>query len=188
MSGASPSPPDSSLDEATEEGFILASINTLLNRVGISAKPINSFEELRKSASSMFVAIFEAMFQVRQRGVVRKPAHVHNYVHNAQMVVDALAGPILNMDLSHITGEAIVRGDTVAIRNLVDIFMGISEVVIKRQGENSLLNFGLDLVEGSRPARASRNFNNSRTKRSTMAQAHTHHLRLAVSVVTARYP
>lgn len=54
--------------------------------------------------------------QVRQRGVVRKPAHVHNYVHNAQMVVDALAGPILNMDLSHITGEAIVRGDTVAIR------------------------------------------------------------------------
>eukprot|EP00904_Undaria_pinnatifida_P000720 jgi/Undpi1/10649/HiC_scaffold_29.g13099.m1 len=133
MSGPSPSPPDSSLDEATEEGFILASINTLLNRVGISAKPINSFEELRKSASSMFVAIFEAMFQVRQRGVVRKPAHVHNYVHNAQMVVDALAGPILNMDLSHITGEAIVRGDTVAIRNLVDIFMGISEVVIKRQ-------------------------------------------------------
>lgn len=56
------------------------------------------------------------ILQVRQRGVVRKPAHVHNYVHNAQMVVDALAGPILNMDLSHITGEAIVRGDTVAIR------------------------------------------------------------------------
>lgn len=56
------------------------------------------------------------LLQVRQRGVVRKPAHVHNYVHNAQMVVDALAGPILNMDLSHITGEAIVRGDTVAIR------------------------------------------------------------------------
>lgn len=46
--------------------FGQASINTLLNRVGISAKPINSFEELRKSASSMFVAIFEAMFQVRQ--------------------------------------------------------------------------------------------------------------------------
>lgn len=56
------------------------------------------------------------IWQVRQKGVVRKPAHVHNYVHNAQMVVDALAGPILNMDLSHITGEAIVRGDTVAIR------------------------------------------------------------------------
>lgn len=44
--------------------LLQASINTLLNRVGIEAKPINSFEELRKSASSMFVAIFEAMFQV----------------------------------------------------------------------------------------------------------------------------
>eukprot|EP00903_Cladosiphon_okamuranus_P012987 g12118.t1 len=150
MSGASPSPPDSSLDEATEEGFILASINTLLNRVGIEAKPINSFEELRKSASSMFVAIFEAMFQVRQRGVVRKPAHVHNYVHNAQMVVDALAGPILNMDLSHITGEAIVRGDTVAIRNLVDIFMGISEVVIKRQARPDGAPAAKEFFAGSR--------------------------------------
>lgn len=52
--------------------FGQASINTLLNRVGISAKPINSFEELRKSASSMFVAIFEAMFQVRQTALCVK--------------------------------------------------------------------------------------------------------------------
>lgn len=69
-------------------------------------------------------------WQVRQRGVVRKPAHVHNYVHNAQMVVDALAGPILNMDLSHITGEAIVRGDTVAIRS-VALFTVCTKVLVR---------------------------------------------------------
>lgn len=73
----------------------------------------------RRAVAGDFVSIKAVLFcliQVRQKGVVRKPAHVHNYVHNAQMVVDALAGPILNMDLSHITGEAIVRGDTLAIR------------------------------------------------------------------------
>ncbi|CAN0090648.1 unnamed protein product, partial [Phaeothamnion confervicola] len=94
---------------AEEEQSILASINTLLDRVGISAKPIRSFEELRKSASSMFVAIFEAMFHMRMPGIVRRPARVSDYVHNAQLVVDALASD--DLDLSHITGEAIVRGD-----------------------------------------------------------------------------
>lgn len=77
---------------------------------------------LASSAAAVVSLAFTAVLQVRQRGVVRKPAHVHNYVHNAQMVVDALAGPILNMDLSHITGEAIVRGDTVAIRWVGDTF------------------------------------------------------------------
>ena len=52
---------------------------------------------------------------------MRKPAHVHNYVHNAQMVVDALAGPILNMDLCHITGEAIVRGGTPLVREALAV-------------------------------------------------------------------
>lgn len=59
---------------------VQASINTLLDRVGISAKPISSFEELRKSASSMFVAIFEAMFQVWHvcsRSASLEAAHIY---------------------------------------------------------------------------------------------------------------
>lgn len=36
MSGPSPSPPDSSLDEATEEGFILVSAKGLLSCDGLS--------------------------------------------------------------------------------------------------------------------------------------------------------
>ncbi|CAM9609022.1 unnamed protein product [Chrysoparadoxa australica] len=96
--------------------------------------------ELRKSASSMFVAVFEAMFQVRQKDIVRKPQSVGDYAHNAQVIIDALAGPILNMDLSHISADAIVAGHVIPTRNLVDIFMGISEVVLRRrlpEGEGS---------------------------------------------------
>ena len=76
----------------------------------------------------MFVAIFEAMFQVRLKGIIRKPSHVKDYEHNAQGVIDALGTSILNMDLSHISGSSIVKGDAHAIMNLVDIFVGISEV------------------------------------------------------------
>ena len=57
----------------------------------------------------MFVAIFEAMFQVRLKGIIRKPSHVKDYEHNAQGVIDALGNSILNMDLSHISGSSIVK-------------------------------------------------------------------------------
>ncbi|GMH74857.1 hypothetical protein TL16_g06575 [Triparma laevis f. inornata] len=119
--------------------MILANTNALLKSVGVAAKPISRFAELRKSASSMFVAIFEAMFQVRLKGIIRKPSHVKDYEHNAQGVIDALGTSILNMDLSHISGSSIVKGDAHAIMNLVDIFVGISEVWLKRRFQNDAL-------------------------------------------------
>jgi Domain of unknown function (DUF5745) len=121
----------SAMSAHEEEQLILAGINKLLERVGIDAKPIKSFEELRKSASSMFVAIFEGMFQVRKEDIVRKPTVLNDYARNAQVVIDALDGEILHMNLDHVTGHAVAKGETVAIRNLVDIFIGISDMVIK---------------------------------------------------------
>ncbi len=136
--------------------------NSLVRAVGIDAKPIMSFAELQKSASSMFVGIFEAMFkvraaaaprnawsrarwahadapprslvasrtvQVKMRDIEREPKRVSDYVHNAQTVIDALARHILSMDLSHVTGEAICRGNRKAISNLVDIFTEIEEIL-----------------------------------------------------------
>ena len=47
--------------DVSEESVILSNTNALLRAVGIDTKPMSAFEELRKSASSMFVAIFEAM-------------------------------------------------------------------------------------------------------------------------------
>jgi hypothetical protein len=114
------------VDEAWDEEAALRNTNTLLRSVGINGKPIAKFSDLCMSASSMFVAMFEAMFQTRLGGIVRRPQHVCDYVSNAQNVIDALAGSVLDMPLAHIRGEAIVRGDSDAIINLVDIFMLIS--------------------------------------------------------------
>ena len=62
------------MEQTKEEFFILHSTNDLLAAVGIDAKPIVKFSELQKCASSMFVAIFEAMFQVRLGGIGREPS------------------------------------------------------------------------------------------------------------------
>ena len=128
----------SSTSNSAEE-LILRNTNELLRSVGVASKKISHFSELQKSASSMFVAIFEAMFQVRLKGVIRKPSHVKDYEHNAQAVITALGNSILSMDLSHISGASIVNGDSHAIMNLVDIFVGISEVWLKRRFQNDAL-------------------------------------------------
>ena len=114
------------VDDALNEEAALRNTNALLRSVGITGKPITAFLDLCMSASSMFVAMFEAMFQTRLGGIVRQPQHVCDYVSNVQNVIDALEGLVLDMSLAHIRGEAIVRGDSVAIIDLVDIFMLIS--------------------------------------------------------------
>ena len=60
------------------------------------------------------------MFNRTLAGVERQPTHTGDYVLNAQHVIDALAGSILHMPLAHITGESIVRGESVAIINLIN--------------------------------------------------------------------
>ncbi|GMI20547.1 hypothetical protein TeGR_g13519, partial [Tetraparma gracilis] len=126
-------------DSVPPEHTLLKNTNNLLKSVGVATKPITSYSTLRESASSMFCAIFEAMFQVRLKGIVRKPSHSKDYEHNAQAVIDALSTSILNMDLSHISGASIVKGDASAIMNLVDIFVGISEVWLKKRFQNDAL-------------------------------------------------
>lgn len=108
------------LDDVTAER-IVSDTNRLFVQLGIDAKPIPSFAELQRSASSMFVAIFEKFFQVRLRNVKRKPRVVTHYVQNAQLVINALSA-MLSIELSHITGESIYAGEPDKIIQLMDIF------------------------------------------------------------------
>jgi hypothetical protein len=103
---------------------VLANTNSLLSIVGISAKKVTSIGELTRVASSMFVAVFESLFHVRLEGIIRNPQTKEEYAHNAQRVIDSLSERI-QMDLQHITGDLIVRGDIGALSNLVHIFIRI---------------------------------------------------------------
>lgn len=103
---------------------VLANTNSLLSIVGISAKKVTSISELTRVASSMFVAVFESLFHVRLERIIRNPQTKDEYAHNAQRVIDSLSERI-QMDLQHITGDLIVRGDIGALSNLVHIFIRI---------------------------------------------------------------
>ena len=64
-----------------DERSVLDQTNRLLG--GIAAMPISTIEELRTCASSMFVFIFETMFQVRLANVIREPHLRSDYITNA---------------------------------------------------------------------------------------------------------
>eukprot|EP00514_Thraustochytrium_sp_LLF1b_P013584 CAMPEP_0184542980 /NCGR_PEP_ID=MMETSP0199_2-20130426/2584_1 /TAXON_ID=1112570 /ORGANISM="Thraustochytrium sp., Strain LLF1b" /LENGTH=602 /DNA_ID=CAMNT_0026936945 /DNA_START=109 /DNA_END=1917 /DNA_ORIENTATION=- len=100
---------------------IVRRTNELFVRLNITTRPIQAFEELQKSASSMFVAIFETLFNVRLKDVIRKPRVVTDYITNAELVMTALS-KALPIDLSALSGERIYRGDPVQINEMLSIF------------------------------------------------------------------
>lgn len=120
---------------------LVEATNDLLREIGAFPKLIQSFEELTKVASSMFVAIFENIFQVRLEGIARLPQTYPDYVGNVQRVIDELSR-CAGVDLSHISGESIVDGDRVAIQNLVRVFWRVLSVTKERSSHLSVHDSG----------------------------------------------
>jgi len=60
-------------------------------------------------------------------GIVENPISAEQHIRNCQIVIDLIAADVLNVDLSHISGNAIVEGDKVSIRNFLEIFAGLLE-------------------------------------------------------------
>lgn len=107
-----------------DEAALLFNINKLLSAVGIASKSIKSIHELCMVASSLFVAIYEALFQERIYGIIRTPKVYNDYERNAQLVIDSL-GDQIQVDLKHINGRSIVTGDLRVLSNLVSILLRI---------------------------------------------------------------
>jgi hypothetical protein len=78
-------------DDFSDTSILLASTNKLLKLVRILSKPLMSIEELCRVSSSLFVAVFEALFDMRVEQINRRPKNKSDYIQNAQLVVDHLS-------------------------------------------------------------------------------------------------
>ncbi|XP_038012888.1 centrosomal protein of 95 kDa isoform X4 [Motacilla alba alba] len=61
------------------------------------------------------------------RDFIATPRSQEDDAHNVQAVIDSLALDYLQVSLSHITGENIVKGDKESVKNLLEIFDGLLE-------------------------------------------------------------
>ena len=60
-------------------------------------------------------------------GIIENPISAEQHIRNCQTVINLIASDVLNVDLSHISGKAIVEGDKISIRNFLEIFAGLLE-------------------------------------------------------------
>eukprot|EP01038_Epipyxis_sp_PR26KG_P010833 gene10833-14542_t len=132
-----------------DDSRLLLNTNRLLSAVGIPSKRISSIAELRRVASSLFVAVFEALFHARIPEINRNPKVKRDYENNAQFMIDRLSRRIL-LDLSHITGQKLIEGDLIAIQNLVNIFLGVLSISRSVDGDSeSDSSYNISVISGS---------------------------------------
>lgn len=94
----------------------------------LSKCPINL--RLRKLAdcdANVFIALYENILGEKIPDYIAAPCSQEDDVHNVQSVIDSLSLDYLQISLSHITGENVVRGDKESIKNLLEIFDGLLE-------------------------------------------------------------
>jgi len=60
-------------DNETNVSLLLQETNYLLAAVGVASKKITSYDELCRVSSSLFVAVFETLFNCRIEGINRNP-------------------------------------------------------------------------------------------------------------------
>lgn len=138
------SPPVTAADgDAADEARVLREANALLEKIGFGARQFARFEDLVASVSSMSVALYEKLFQFRLEGIVRVPKSLVDYEANAQLVVDALSGALLEQrfDVRDVTGESLCAGNTRSIQQVVRMFEHIFSILEEANSRGEQAHF-----------------------------------------------
>ncbi|KAM8797040.1 centrosomal protein of 95 kDa [Eudromia elegans] len=110
--------------------------NDLLRRCHINQQ----IKQLSECGADVFVCLYESILGEKVPDFIATPRSQEDDAHNVQAVIDSLALDYLQVSLSHITGENIVKGDRESIRNLLEIFDGLLEYLTEEDSEASFQN------------------------------------------------
>uniref|UniRef100_A0A8C2UK44 Centrosomal protein 95 n=1 Tax=Coturnix japonica TaxID=93934 RepID=A0A8C2UK44_COTJA len=99
---------------------------------------------LSECGADVFVRLYESILGEKVPDFIATPRSQEDDAHNVQAVIDSLALDYLQVSLSHITGENIVKGERESIRNLLEIFDGLLEYLTEEASESSSQNGGED--------------------------------------------
>ncbi|XP_009893107.1 PREDICTED: centrosomal protein of 95 kDa [Charadrius vociferus] len=94
-------------------------------------------KHLSECGADLFVHLYESILGEKVPDFIATPRSQEDDAHNVQAVIDSLALDYLQVSLSHITGENIVKGERESIRNLLEIFDGLLEYLTEEASESS---------------------------------------------------
>ncbi|XP_044530237.1 centrosomal protein of 95 kDa [Gracilinanus agilis] len=109
--------------EAREEAEWVAIANNLLLKCHICLR----IQSLSECDSNMFITLYHSILGEVVPDLITVPKNQEDHAHNIQAIIDSLALDYLQVSLSHITGENIVKGNKESIKNLLEIFDGLLE-------------------------------------------------------------
>ncbi|XP_058496892.1 centrosomal protein of 95 kDa-like isoform X3 [Solea solea] len=87
--------------------------------------------------ANVFIALYENILGEKVPDYIAGPCSQEDDIHNVQSVIDSLSLDYLQISLSHITGENVVRADEESIKNLLEIFDGLLEYLNEEISEDS---------------------------------------------------
>uniref|UniRef100_A0A8C4MH62 Centrosomal protein 95 n=1 Tax=Equus asinus asinus TaxID=83772 RepID=A0A8C4MH62_EQUAS len=93
--------------------------------------------ELEDCDANVFIAFYQSILGEKVPDLIAIPRSQEDEAHNVQAVIDSLALDYLQVSLSHITGENIVKGDKESIKNLLEIFDGLLDYLTEHLSETS---------------------------------------------------
>lgn len=82
---------------------------------------------LTECDANVFISLYENILGEKVPDYIAEIRSQEDDVHNVQSMIDSLSLDYLQISLSHITGENVVRGDKESIKNLLEIFDGLLE-------------------------------------------------------------
>ncbi|XP_068769855.1 centrosomal protein of 95 kDa isoform X3 [Struthio camelus] len=97
-------------------------------------------KQLSECGADVFVRLYESILGEKVPDFIATPRSQEDDAHNIQAVIDSLALDYLQVSLSHITGENIVKGERESIRNLLEIFDGLLEYLTEEVSEAAFQN------------------------------------------------
>lgn len=107
--------------------------NELLSRCHINRR----LRKLTDCDANVFIALYESILGEKVPDYIEAPRCQEDDAHNVQSVIDSLSLDYLQISLSHITGENVVRGHKESIQNLMEIFDGLLEYLNEEISEES---------------------------------------------------
>ncbi|KAM9769749.1 centrosomal protein of 95 kDa-like isoform 1-T1 [Menidia menidia] len=122
--------------------------NDLLSKCHINLR----LKKLTDCNADVFIALYENIFGEKVPDFVATPCSQEDDVHNVQSVIDSLSLDYLQISLSHITGENVVRGDKESIKNLLEIFDGLLEYLNEEIEESQNIEEFSDTLNVDEPA------------------------------------
>lgn len=141
---------DGSLEAVGDEAFI-AIANELLDKCNLPGK----VTRLEECSDNFFVGVYKGLLGDDLQGIIENPISAEQHIRNCQTVINLIASDVLNVDLSHISGKAIVEGDKISIRNFLEIFAGLLEYFMEYvndegsdEDDSNLLTSEHDVISG----------------------------------------